>query len=40
VVDGTLEFEREVELYVSETATIGEVKGATAVRYSGDEPGD
>jgi hypothetical protein len=40
VVEGPLEFEREVKLYVSETATIGEVKGATPVRFSGDEPND
>jgi cytoskeletal protein CcmA (bactofilin family) len=40
VVDGALEFEREVKLYVSDSATIGEVKGATAIRFSGDEPKD
>lgn len=38
VVQGALEFEREVELYVSDSATIGEVKGAKAVRFSGPEP--
>jgi hypothetical protein len=27
-----------VKLYVSETATIGEVTGATAIKYSGDHP--
>lgn len=38
VVEGTLEFRREVELLVSESARIGEVKGATAVRFGGDKP--
>lgn len=33
-VDGTLTFEREVKLYVHESATIGSVEGATVVRYS------
>lgn len=37
-VAGPLVFEREVELYVHETATIGEVTGAEPVRFSGDEP--
>lgn len=36
VVQGTLRFEREVKLYVSDSATIGTVVGATAVKYSGD----
>src|SRR5690606_39191276 len=34
VVDGPLVFERDVVLYVHETARIGEVTGATPVRYS------
>ena len=38
VVGGTLEFERPVKLYVSEQATIGQVQGATAIRFSGDHP--
>ncbi len=38
VVNGELRFERKVELYVSERATIGPVIGATAVRYSGEAP--
>jgi DUF4097 and DUF4098 domain-containing protein YvlB len=38
VVQGALRFERPVELYVSETATIGPVTGATAIRYSGTAP--
>ncbi|HEX5105784.1 MAG TPA: hypothetical protein VFV87_18325, partial [Pirellulaceae bacterium] len=37
-VDGTLRFEREVELYVSETAKIGPVQGAEPVKFSGNEP--
>ena len=38
-VRGPLEFERTVELYVHESAHIGPVVGATAVSFSGDEPG-
>jgi len=38
IVGGTLEFERPVQLYVSERATIGPVHGATAVRFSGEHP--
>lgn len=38
VVGGTLEFERPVKLYVSEQATIGQVQGATAIRFSGEHP--
>jgi DUF4097 and DUF4098 domain-containing protein YvlB len=38
VVKGTLEFRREVDLYVSDRATIGEVKGATVHKFSGDQP--
>ena len=38
VVDGPLVFEREVELYVHDSARIGPVTGATAKRYSGDNP--
>jgi len=34
VVDGSLEFEREVKLYVHETARTGPVSGATAIPYS------
>src|SRR5690606_2969883 len=34
-VDGPLVFEHSVSLYVHETASIGPVTGATAVRYSG-----
>jgi len=38
VVQGELRFERKVELYVSDKATIGPVIGAKAVRYSGEGP--
>ena len=34
VVEGPLRFEREVNLYVHETARTGEITGATAVPYS------
>lgn len=39
VIKGTLRFDRKVDLFVSERATIGEVVGATATRFSGDQPG-
>ncbi len=38
VVQGPLEFRREVVLQVSDTAQIGPVKGATPVKFSGDAP--
>lgn len=38
VVQGTLLFERKVTLYVSDTATIGDVVGATPIRFSGASP--
>lgn len=38
VVRGTLKFEREVELYVSDRATIGPVVGAQVKTFSGNEP--
>ncbi|MGY3041348.1 DUF4097 and DUF4098 domain-containing protein YvlB [Rhodanobacter sp. TND4EL1] len=38
VVQGTLEFRREVVLKVSDSAQIGPVKGATAVKFSGATP--
>lgn len=37
-VDGPLVFERPVDLFVHETARIGEVEGAEPQRYSGEEP--
>jgi hypothetical protein len=40
-VDGALVFERKVTLYVHDSARIGTVTGATAVKYSGTQvPGD
>ena len=38
VVQGNLKFEHEVELYVSDKATIGPVEGAKAIMFSGDQP--
>jgi DUF4097 and DUF4098 domain-containing protein YvlB len=38
VVGGELRFEREVQLYVSESAKIGTVTGATPVKFSGETP--
>jgi len=38
VIDGTLEFRREVDLYVSDTAKVGTITGATANKFSGDHP--
>jgi DUF4097 and DUF4098 domain-containing protein YvlB len=37
-VQGNLTFKRDVELYVSDSAEIGKVDGATAVKFSGDKP--
>jgi DUF4097 and DUF4098 domain-containing protein YvlB len=38
VVQGNLKFEREVDLYVSDKATIGPVEGAKPISFSGDAP--
>jgi DUF4097 and DUF4098 domain-containing protein YvlB len=38
VVQGNLRFEREVSLYVSDTANIGPVSGATPIKFSGPNP--
>ena len=38
VIGGTLEFRRDVELFISDTATVGTITGATAKRFSGDTP--
>lgn len=38
VVQGKLVFEREVELHVSDSARIGEVTGATPIKFSGENP--
>ena len=37
-VQGEMRFEREVQLYVSDKATIGKVTGATPISFSGDLP--
>jgi DUF4097 and DUF4098 domain-containing protein YvlB len=37
-VEGTLEFEREVELFVHDSAKIGTVRGATVQKFSGATP--
>lgn len=37
-VQGTLKFEREVDLFVSNRAKIGPVTGATAITFAGAEP--
>ena len=38
IVRGTLDFHREVVLQVSDSAQIGQVKGATAMRFGGSQP--
>ena len=38
VVQGTLQFKREVELYVSDSATVGKIEGASPQKFSGDSP--
>ncbi len=38
VVQGTLDFRREVDLYVSDSASVGEIKGAKAQTFAGDHP--
>jgi DUF4097 and DUF4098 domain-containing protein YvlB len=38
VVEGTMTFDRAVQLFVSDTATIGQVTGATPIKFSGDHP--
>jgi len=38
VVEGKLDFKREVDLWVHETIEIGEVSGAEISRFSGDKP--
>ena len=37
-VQGNLAFKRDVDLYVSDSATIGPVKGATPNKFSGEHP--
>ena len=36
-VTGPMVFKREVKLYVHATAKVGEIRGATAVRYEGED---
>lgn len=38
-VKGPMRFDRDVELYVSDKATVGPIQGATAVAFAGDKPG-
>lgn len=38
IVQGALTFERDVDLFVSDTATIGAVSGATVQKFSGERP--
>jgi hypothetical protein len=38
VVEGPLEFEHDVDLYVSDRAKIGQVHGAKAITFTGSEP--
>jgi hypothetical protein len=38
VVQGELRFERHVDLFVSDQATVGPIVGATPQRFSGDNP--
>jgi formylmethanofuran dehydrogenase subunit C len=38
IVQGDLRFERKVDLYVSDKATIGAVSGATPIAFTGDAP--
>jgi DUF4097 and DUF4098 domain-containing protein YvlB len=40
VIGGTLSFERPVQLYVSDRASIGPVEGATPSHFSGEQPPD
>lgn len=38
VIEGRLRFERPVRLYIHETAQVGPIEGAEAIRYAGEEP--
>src|ERR1700754_4527722 len=38
VVQGTLSFQRDVELYVSDSATVGKIEGATPKKFAGSAP--
>ena len=37
-VQGALTFKRDVDLYVSDSATIGNVQGAKPIKFTGDKP--
>jgi DUF4097 and DUF4098 domain-containing protein YvlB len=37
-VQGELRFERDVQLYISDKASVGAISGATPIRYAGDNP--
>jgi DUF4097 and DUF4098 domain-containing protein YvlB len=39
-VQGKMTFKREVDLFVSDSATVGAIEGATATKFSGDKPQD
>jgi cytoskeletal protein CcmA (bactofilin family) len=38
VIDGELDFERPVKLLIHDSASVGEIRGAEAVRYRGQTP--
>jgi hypothetical protein len=38
VVQGDLVFKRTVQLYVSDSATVGKVQGANPIKFTGDKP--
>ncbi len=38
MIDGELTFERPVKLFIHDSATVGEILGAEAVRFSGQAP--
>ncbi len=39
-VEGSLRFDQDVKLYVSDRAHIGPVSGAAPIYFSGERPGD
>lgn len=38
VIEGELRFDRDVDLYVSDRAQVGRIRGAEPKRFAGDEP--
>jgi len=38
VVQGDLVFKRTVQLYVSDSATVGKIDGAKPIKFTGDKP--